>query len=105
MYNEVITLRSYTETTDDYGITNRTNKDREVFAQLRSIGQSEFYQAQADGLKPELKFILADYLDDQGEKEVLYDGKRYSVLRTYRDGHKIELTVYGVDDEWEYQSL
>lgn len=99
MYNELIYLRSYTETTDEYGITNRTVNDREKFAQLRSIGQSEFYQAQADGLKPTLKFVLADYLDYQDEKEVVYDGKIYNVLRTYRDHNKIEITVYGVDDE------
>lgn len=99
MYNEVIYLRSYTETTDNYGIPQRTTSDRMVFAGLKSIGQSEFYQAQADGLKPQLKFVLADYYDYQNEKEVVYDGKVYSVLRTYRDGQKIEITVYGVDDE------
>lgn len=99
MYNEVIKLRSYTETTDEYGISGRTATDRQVFAQLKSIGQSEFYQAQADGLKPQLKFVLADYYDYQNEKEVVYNDKVYSVLRTYRDGKKIEITVYGVDDE------
>lgn len=99
MYNEVISLRSYTETVDEYGIPQRTTSDRTVFAGLKSIGQNEFYQAQADGLKPQLKFILADYYDYQGEKEVVYDSKVYSVLRTYRDGNKIEITVYGVDDE------
>lgn len=99
MYNEIIKLRSYTETTNDYGIASRTVTEKTVFAGLKSIGQSEFYQAQADGLKPELKFILADYLDYNGEKEILYNSKVYSVLRTYRDGNKIEITVYGVDDE------
>lgn len=99
MYNEVIKLRSYTEVTDDYGITTRTPTDVEVFAQLRSIGQSEFYQAQADGLKPTLKFVLADYYDYNDQKEVVYDGNVYKVLRTYRDHNKIEITVYGVDDE------
>ena len=99
MYNDVIKLRSYTESTDDYGITQRTVKERTVFAGLKSIGQSEFYQAQADGLKPELKFIISDYLDYKGEKEIEHEGKVYSVLRTYRDGRKLEITVYGVDDE------
>lgn len=99
MYNEVIQLRSYTESVNDYGIPTRTTNDRTVFAQLKSIGQSEFYQAAADGLKPELKFILADYYDYQNEKEVVYNSKVYSVLRTYRDQNKIEITVYGVDDE------
>lgn len=99
MYNQVINLRGYTETVDDYGIPARTVTERTVFAGLKSIGQNEFYQAQADGLKPELKFILADYLDYQGEKEIEFEGKIYNVLRTYRDGKKIEITVYGVDDE------
>lgn len=99
MYNDVIKLRSYTESTNDYGIVERTTTDRTVFAQVRSIGQTEFYQAQADGLKPQLKFVLADYYDYQDEKEVVYEGKVYSVLKTYRDGKKLEITVYGVDDE------
>lgn len=99
MYNDVIQLRSYTENTDEYGITKRTTNDRTVFAQMKSIGQTEFYQAQADGLKPEMKFILADYYDYQNEKEVVYNGNVYNVLRTYRDGNHIEITVYGVDDE------
>lgn len=99
MYNDVIILRSYTETTDDYGIPQRTTEERKIFAGLRSIGQSEFYQAQADGLKPEIKFIISDYLDYKGEKEIEHDGKVYNVLRTYRDGKKLEITVYGVDDE------
>lgn len=99
MYNDVIQLRSYTENTDEYGITKRTTNDRTVFAQMKSIGQTEFYQAQADGLKPEMKFILADYYDYKNEKEVVYNGNVYSVLRTYRDGNHIEITVYGVDDE------
>lgn len=98
MYNDVIKLRSYTETTDEYGLVRRTVIDRVVFAGLKSIGQSEFYQAQADGLKPQLKFVLADYMDYQGEKEIEYEGKMYSVLRTYRDHKKIEITVYGVDE-------
>lgn len=99
MYNEVIKLRSYTESVNDYGIPTRTTTDRQVFAQLKSIGQSEFYQAQADGLKPHLKFVLADYYDYNDEKEVVYGTKVYKVLRTYRDHNKIEITVYGVDDE------
>lgn len=95
MYNDILKLRSYAEITNDYGIQERTVTERQVFAQVKSIGQSEFYQAQAEGLKPELKFVLADYGDYQGEKEIEYDNKIYSVLRTYRTGNQIEITVYG----------
>ena len=99
MYNDVIKLRRYTETVDQYGIPKKEITERKVFAELRSIGQSEFYQAQADGLKPDLKFVIADYLDYKGEKEIEHEGRIYSVLRTYRDSKRLEITVYGVDDE------
>ena len=51
-FNDVITLVSYTETTDRYGRVVRQETTTDVFAQVRSIGQSEFYQAAASGLKP-----------------------------------------------------
>jgi SPP1 family predicted phage head-tail adaptor len=66
---------------------------REVFASLRSISQSEFYQAHAIDYHPELKFVIADYLDYQGESMVQHDGTLYRVLRTYRAGQALEIVV------------
>lgn len=91
---EVIKLIAVTQTVDDYGDPVIQETAREVFGRLQSIGQAEFYQAQATGLKPELKFVLADYLDYNGETQVEHDGQRYRVLRTYRAGLELELTVY-----------
>ena len=59
--NEIIKLIAVTETTDRYGRTVTTETSTELFAAVRSITQSEFYQAQAVGLKPEYKFVIADY--------------------------------------------
>ena len=77
---------------------------RKVFAELKSIGQSEFYQAQAVGLKPEIKFVLPDYLEYSNEQIVRFQefGKdteeEYTVLRTYRNNNLIELVCKrGVD--------
>ena len=92
--NEIIKLITVTKTVDDYGDPVIQETAREVFAKLGSIGQAEFYQAHATGLKPELKFVLADYLDYEGETLVEHDGQRYRVLRTYRSGQELELTVY-----------
>lgn len=78
--NEVLTLIK--------GETSRT-----VLCSLRSIGQSEFYEASARDFYPEMKFVLADYLDYDNEQLVEYNGQRYSVLRTYRAGQELELTV------------
>ena len=64
---------------------------QDLVATLRSIGQSEFYQAHAAGYKPELKFVLADYLDYNGEDLVKHDGTLYRDLRTFRNGLELEL--------------
>lgn len=66
---------------------------REVFCRLQSIGQSEFYEASARDFYPEKKFVLADYLDYDDEQLIEHDGRRFRVLRTYRVGQELELTV------------
>lgn len=84
--NEVVTLIKRTPGTNH--ITTR-----EVLCGLRSIGQAEFYQANAQDIHPEAKFVLADYLDYDGETLLDHNGTRYRVLRTYRAGLELELTV------------
>jgi hypothetical protein len=95
---EVLTLIAQTEDTDDFGDPVLRETTRDVFGRLGSIGQTEFYQAHAVGLKPEVKFILADYLDYDGETLVEIgtdkDRQRYSVLRTFRTGQELELVLY-----------
>lgn len=66
---------------------------RDVFCQLRSVGHTEFYEAYASDYKPELKFVIADYLDYDGEELVKHGDKYYRVIRTYRTGNELELTV------------
>lgn len=66
---------------------------RTVFCRMASIGQREYYEAQAVDVYPECKFILADYLDYDNERLCEYDGQRYRVLRTYRTGQELEIVV------------
>lgn len=67
-----------------------------VFAEIKSIGQSEFYQAQTAGKKPEIKFKITDYMDYQGQRYLIHEGVRYCILRTYRTGsNELEITCYG----------
>lgn len=104
MYNDVITLVSEINTVDEYGDMVVDRSERTVFAQLKSIGQSEFYQAQAVGLKPEIKFVLPDFLEYDNEKVVKYTAfngseYEYTVLRTYRNNNELELVCKrGVDE-------
>lgn len=66
---------------------------REVFCGVLSIGMREFYAASTTDFHPELKLILADYLDYNGETLADYNGQRYRILRTYRTGQELELTL------------
>jgi SPP1 family predicted phage head-tail adaptor len=95
MYNEVIYLLSKQKTTNDVGDVIETPIKLMRFARMKSIGQAEFYQAQAQGLKPEIKFVLADYLDYDNQMEVVHNNFRYKVLRTFRTGNEIEIVCYG----------
>lgn len=66
---------------------------REVLCGVRSIGMKEFYSAHSTDFRPELKLVLADYLDYDGETLALYNGEMYRILRTYRVGQELELTL------------
>ncbi len=63
----------------------------DVIARIRSVGQSEFYQAQALGQKPEVKAIIwaAEY---DGQQRVEIGGRAYRINRTFQDGDHMELT-------------
>lgn len=105
--NEIIRLvKESFSMVNDYGDTVSKMESRTVFATLRSVGQKEFYEAAAVGLKPEIVFVLEDYLDYQDEQIVLYKPFRakkwecYRVLRTYRNDNQLELVCYrGIEDE------
>lgn len=104
MYNEAIKLVKEVKTVNLYGDTVVTTTERTVFAEVQSIGTVEFYQAQAIGLRPEIKFIIADYLDYKGEQALKYTPfagveQMYSIIRTYRNGNQLEITAKrGIDD-------
>ena len=72
---------------------------REVLCGFRSIGMKEFYSANSTDYRPELKLILADYLDYDGETLADYNGQRYRILRTYRTGLELELTLERASEE------
>ena len=96
MFNDVITLKKEINTVNEYGDTVKTYTSRNVFAEVKSISQSEFYQAQAVGLKPEIKFVIADFADYEDEKILSYCpfggvAEDYTILRTYRNKINLEI--------------
>ena len=76
-------------------------KETVVFAEKKSVRQSEFYAAAAApvGLKPELVFLVAlvDFEEAATEQydpaEIIYNERRYNIIRTYCKGADVEITV------------
>lgn len=103
MFDNIITLIAETYTVDEYGDTVATQTERTIFAEVKSIGQNEFYQAQAVGLKPEIKFVIADFADYQNEKLLMFTpfgGTEdiYTILRTFRTNNRLEIVCKrGID--------
>lgn len=92
MFRDVITLVS--ESPAAHGVLDEiTETQKQVFCTVRSVGMSEAYQAMSNGLHPQFVFILSDYADYDGEKVAIYNGKRYRVIRTYRQNQGLEMTV------------
>lgn len=92
MKNEIIKLitKSCTGATVEH-------KETEVFAEKKSVRQSEFYAAQQVGLNPSLVFVIdvRDFESVKAPVEVVYNEETYTVIRTYCTGENVEITVGG----------
>lgn len=91
--SDVINLLEVIQYQDDYGQWIEQVTKKEVFCQVESVRQSEFFEAGRNGLNPSYKFIIffGDYND---EPIVEYKGQTYAVYRTYlTKSDKLELYV------------
>lgn len=81
--SDIITLIAITQAQDDYGRWAKHETPLDVFVQVDSVTQSEFYEAGRNGLNPEFRFRMfsGDY---SGQTECIYNGMRYSIYRTYK---------------------
>jgi len=82
-----------TETPGSHGWFDApTYTERQVLCTVGSVGRTEYYQAHAQGLAPEVVFNLTDAVDYDGERMVRWGEKYYRVIRTYVTGLGIEIT-------------
>ena len=89
---DVLTLVAQTISTDQYGNEVATEVETQVFCEVDSITQTEFYQAANTELNPEYKFTIF-FGDYSGQPIVIYNGVRYAIYRTYRADDNLELYV------------
>lgn len=94
MYNEVIKLiKEHEPVKDRYGNETPRYTARKVRAEAKDIGMREFYTAAQTDYKPECTAVLADYRDYDGETLVKWDDVIYHLVRKYRNGRQLELTL------------
>ena len=92
MASDIITLVAQTVSTDTYGNETFTESEKNIYCEVDSISQSEFYSAANTELNPEYRFTVF-FGDYEGEKIVIYNNNRYAIYRTYRTGDNLELYV------------
>lgn len=67
-------------------------KEEMIYCNVKSIGQTEFYQAATVGYKPEIK-IEAKLIDLSGATHFKYNDVIYKILRTYKKEDLVELVL------------
>ena len=80
--SDVISLISQNKYQDDLGVWRSTISKKQVFCQVESISQTEFYEGGRNGLNPSFKFVVF-YADYDNESIVEYKSETYAVYRTY----------------------
>lgn len=79
----VCKLISKTISTDDVGFPIATETEYETFCSVESVTRAEFFNAGKAGMTPEYK-ITVNAVEYDGQPEVEYEGKRYTIYRTFR---------------------
>lgn len=80
--DDVLVLLSQEYTKDEYGAPQETITRKEVFCQVHSATRAEVFEGGRNGLNPTFMFTMF-YGDYDGETIVEYQGRTYSIYRTY----------------------
>lgn len=92
MYDHELILIGSGYTEDELGNQILSESTTSILCKVDSIGRNEFYSAASSDLKPEIVFTIHKY-EYANERKVEFEGKKYSVLRTYAvNFEEIELT-------------
>ena len=75
--------------------TPATETTRRVKVQEMALTQAEQYQSGGEGLSPEAKLLIPFDKDYRGERELIYRGERWRVLKTdpYKEYNGVILLI------------
>lgn len=68
---------------DEFGVPHAIKSKRRVFANVKSVSQSEFFEGGRAGLNPEFKMTMFAY-DYAGEHLLEYMNRPFEIYRTYQ---------------------
>jgi len=92
-YTEIIYLINKVEGKDEIGNTIPSSFTlTKRYAKKQSIRTNEFYSAVESGITPSIEFVMKR-LDYEGQKELNYKDKRYSVIRTIDPKNKFDIVL------------
>lgn len=91
--SNVIKLIGETKTQDANGVWRTQRTYKQVFANVSSATQMEFFEGGRNGFTPEFRMTMF-FGDYSGESILEYNGATYSIYRTFQSGtDTIELYV------------
>ena len=84
-----LVVESYTK--NEYGAMDKTTTRHPVYVNVTSVTSQEWFEGGRNGLNPQYSFKRFQF-DYTGEKIIEYNGKQYTIYRTYnRSVDEIEL--------------
>lgn len=92
MYKDVGYFMKEVQTLDNMYRPKVSYKEELFYCNELSITKNEFYQSATAGFKPEIK-LETKLVDLTDMSHVKYEGRLYKILRIYKDGDNIELTL------------
>lgn len=100
MWRDVVDLITTKHITDSDGFSKDVPDVRkDIYANKKSIRQSEFYQSYALGIKLDI-MIEINTADYNGEELLEYESQMYRIVRTYsKNGEIVELLCTAVKDD------
>lgn len=88
-----IYLVTETYVANDFGVLVPTSEERKIYARVTSVTSAEWFEGGRNGLNPEFRMLVfaPEY---NGEEVLKYNGKYYTIYRTYQtDNGVMELYV------------
>ena len=92
-YSEIIYLITESIEEDDIGnqITSSSSSNK-CYAKAQSVRTNEYYNAAEIGLTPSVEFVIKK-LNYNGEDEIEWNNKRYSVIRVVEPKNKFDIVL------------